>query len=401
MPPMRILFLLTQDLESPSGLGRYWPLACGLAKLGHEVTLAALHANFQSLTQTQFTQNGVHVQYVAPMHVLKTGNEKRYYPPTKLAQIVTQATLALTRAAWNTPADLIHLAKPHPMNSVAGLLAMRGRRVLLDCDDYEAGSGHFKGAWQRRGVAWFERNVPRWVRGVTTNTHFMQEKLQAWGVPPSHIYHLPNGVDSARFKPDPARVAALRAQWDVRGEPVIAFIGTMSLVSHPVNLLVDAFADLVRTHPAALLLLVGGGEDLAMIREQAAQVGVAARLRCVGRVPPSDVVNYYALADVSVDPVYDDEAARGRSPLKMFESWACGIPFVTADVGERRRSMGDPPAGGLVRAGDVPALADAIRQGVADGARWRALGHARVQAFEWDQLARGVAGFYQEMVETR
>ena len=31
---MRIIFLLTQDLESPSGLGRYWPLAKELARLG-------------------------------------------------------------------------------------------------------------------------------------------------------------------------------------------------------------------------------------------------------------------------------------------------------------------------------------------------------------------------------
>jgi glycosyltransferase involved in cell wall biosynthesis len=271
---------------------------------------------------------------------------------------------------------------------------------MLDCDDYEAGSGHFKGAWQRRGVAWFERNVPRWVRGVTTNTQFMQEKLASWGVPPSRIFHLPNGVDAARFaSPDPARVAALCAQWDLTGKQVVAFIGTMSLVSHPVNLLVDAFADLVRTHPAAILLLVGGGEDVARIKEQAEQIGVAARLRCVGRVPPADVRHYYALADVSVDPVYDDPAARGRSPLKMFESWACGVPFVTADVGERRRSMGDPPAGGLVRAGDAPALADALRQGLADGARWRALGHARVQEFEWDRLAGGVVGFYQRVLE--
>lgn len=397
---MRILFLLTQDLESPSGLGRYWPLASGLVKLGHRVSIAALHANFHALAQKRLTQNGVDVQYVAPMHVLKTGNEKRYYSPVKLTQIVAQATLALTRAAWRTPADLIHIAKPHPMNSVAGLLArLRGRHVLLDCDDYEAGSGHFKGAWQQWGVAFFERTVPRLVQGVTTNTGFMHEKLQTWGVLPARLYHLPNGVDSARFVPDPARVAALRAQWDLTGKQVVAFIGTMGLVSHPVNLLVDAFANLVQTHPDAILLLVGGGEDIPQIQGQAEQLGIAARLRFVGRVPPSDVVNYYALADVSVDPVYDNEAARGRSPLKMFESWACGVPFITADVGERRRSMGDPPAGGLVRPGDVSALTDAIRQGLADGERWRALGHARVKAFEWDQLTREVAGFYQRVME--
>ncbi len=46
---MRILFLLTQDLDSPSGAGRYQPMAKYLTKLGHQVTIAALHSNYFSL----------------------------------------------------------------------------------------------------------------------------------------------------------------------------------------------------------------------------------------------------------------------------------------------------------------------------------------------------------------
>lgn len=400
---MQILFLLTQDLESPSGLGRYLPLACGLSKLGHTAEIVALHSNFSALIEKNFIQNGIKVQYVAPMHVIKTGNEKRYYSSARLAQVAFRATLALSQAAWTTPANIVLIAKPHPMNSLAGLLAgLRGRCVVLDCDDYESGAGHFKRRWQRWSVAFFERNIPRIVRAVTTNTRFMQQKLQIWGVPPPRIFYLPNGVVSARFRtPDPARVAVLRQAWDLIGKKVIAFIGTVSLVSHPVNLLVDAFAEIVRTHPDVVLLLVGGGEDVARVKHQAEDLGVGAYLRWVGRVSPEEVVNYYALADVSVDPVYDNEAARGRSPLKMFESWACGVPFVTADVGERRRALGNPPAGILAQAGDAHALAEAIQQGLgeAEGARLRALGLAQVQEFEWDRLAVGVAEFYQHVLD--
>jgi hypothetical protein len=46
----KITFLLTQDLESPSGLGRYWPMARYLAALGHQVKIGALHSNFNSLS---------------------------------------------------------------------------------------------------------------------------------------------------------------------------------------------------------------------------------------------------------------------------------------------------------------------------------------------------------------
>jgi hypothetical protein len=73
---MKVLFLLTQDLESPSGLGRYFPLAREMALLGHQVTIAALHPDYQSLKIHRFDVEGVHVWYVAPMHVRKHGNVK-------------------------------------------------------------------------------------------------------------------------------------------------------------------------------------------------------------------------------------------------------------------------------------------------------------------------------------
>ena len=46
---MRIHFLLTQDLESPSGLGRYFPMARELVRLGHQVTISALHSDYANL----------------------------------------------------------------------------------------------------------------------------------------------------------------------------------------------------------------------------------------------------------------------------------------------------------------------------------------------------------------
>jgi hypothetical protein len=104
---MRILFLLTQDLESPSGLGRYWPLARALAKQEHQVKIAALHANFASLNTHQQKQDGVDIHYVAPMHVMKSGNQKNYYTPLQLLGVVLRATLALTGVALKTSTDLI------------------------------------------------------------------------------------------------------------------------------------------------------------------------------------------------------------------------------------------------------------------------------------------------------
>ncbi|MBU0511847.1 MAG: glycosyltransferase family 4 protein [Chloroflexi bacterium] len=401
---MRILFLLTQDLESPSGLGRYWPLARELARLGHQVRIAALHSDFSSLDARQQNLDGVEVHYVAPMHVIKTGNQKSYYRPHQLVWITLRAIWALSWAALKYPVDIIYVGKPHPMNSIAGLLvkALRHVSMIVDCDDYEAGSGRFSGQWQKDIIEFFEKRVPRYGKMVTTHTHFMRDNLISWGVPKEKIVYLPNGVDPGRFSPpDPKRVETERASLKLYEKKVVAYIGSLSLPSHPVNLLVEAFAHIHAAIPDTVLMIVGGGEDMIHLKTQATERGIESAIRFVGRVSPEDVPLYYALADVSTDPIYDNPAARGRSPLKLYESWICGIPFVTADVGDRAYLMGDPPAGVLVRPGDAESLAEAILQVLNDPAAaeaYRQRGLARIENYYWDRLVRPLNDIYLEKV---
>jgi len=399
---LRIAFLLTQSLESPSGLGRYWPLSKELVRLGHEVTILALHHDFHAVDQRCFTRDGVQVHYVGQMHVHKTGNRKEYFSPTHLIWITTLGTWRLTQAALQVPADVIHLAKPHPMNGMAGLAAcrLRGKYLYLDCDDYEAESNYFNGKWQQQGVIFFEDRLPLQAHGVTTNTYFMAQRLQGLGVSTERIVYIPNGVDRTRFsRPDLERVATLRTELGLNGHPVVCYLGSLSLASHAVDLLVEAFVLLSQWVPEVRLLLVGGGEAYESLQQQAQAAGVGERTVFVGRVAPERVIDYYHLANVSVDPARDDLAVRARSPLKLFESWAAGIPFVTADVGDRRELLGDPPAGLLAVPGDAESLAAAISEvlqnpDLANTLKCR--GQERVRSFYWEQLVKDFVRVYQD-----
>src|SRR5258705_7233236 len=102
---MHIQFLLTQDLESPSGLGRYWPLARHLARLGHEIEIAALHPSWQSLETRVFLRDRVRVKYVAQMHVRREGNRQTHFNPAQLLWVTAKATLGLAVAAMSTKAE--------------------------------------------------------------------------------------------------------------------------------------------------------------------------------------------------------------------------------------------------------------------------------------------------------
>lgn len=401
---MKILFLLTQDLESPDGAGRIFPLGRELARLGHQVSIAALHSNFRSLEKTHFWREGVEVIYCAQMHVHKMGNTKRYFSPLRLLQVSVQATWALIHIALQTRADIVHVNKPHPMNSLAGLAAKTLHRcpLVLDCSDYEAGTNFFTRAWQKRIVAWFEDQMPRHADALTAHAAFIRERLLSLGIEPGKIAYLPNGVDRERFGPvDDKELSGLRAALGLENKRVVAFIGTLTAHAHAVDLLVEAFQQVLKEIPESALMIVGGGENFERLQEKVHQCGIGTATVFCGRVPAAQVNQYYHLAEVSVDPVRDTDAVRARFPLKLFESWATGVPFVTSDVGDRHRLLEDPPAGLLVAPGDAGALAGGILRILKDpilAGELKRNGMERAGAFDWKILALDMEKVYRNLL---
>lgn len=398
---MKVTLLLTQSLESPSGAGRYLPIAKGLVRLGHEVTVLALHHDFKSLRQRSLTVDGVKICYVGQMHVRKVGNQKVYFSPVHLILASAVASFQLTRASLQLASDLYHICKPHPMNGIAGLIAkyLKRRRIFLDCDDYEAYSNRFTGTWQQQVVACFENNLPTFSSGITTNTLSMIERLENLGYPRNRIVYVPNGVErDFFFFINSTEVDLLRRRLNLCGYKVIIYVGSLSLVSHAVDLLLEAFAIVRQYENQAVLLLVGGGEDYENLKSQAASLGLGSHVRFVGRVPRELIPLYYRLADVSVDPVRNDVVAKFRSPLKIFESLAAGVPVVTGDIGDRRQYLDGGSAGKLVTPGDSHSLASGILEVLENPAmalQMRRAAESVREKYYWDVLIKDFVKLYE------
>jgi len=404
---MHILFLLTQDLDSPSGLGRYWPVARHLARRGHTVEIAALHPAWPTLARRAYEQDGVRVRYVAQMHIRRAGSRRTYFGPAALLWVTAWATLALARAAWRSRAEVVHIGKAQPMNGLAGWLAahLPRRRLYLDCDDYEAVSNHFGGGWQHGIVRWWEDRLPRVVRGVTVNTTFLFERCRRLGVPAERLRLVPNGYDPDRFAPPTsAQVAAVRRQWGVEAQPVILYLGSLSLSNHPLLLLLEAFARVLTQLPDAVLCLVGGGEDYDRLAREIEARGLSASVRLTGPVAADQAPAVYAASQVVVDPVADDDTARARSPLKVVEALACGVPVVTGDVGDRATLLAGGLVGRLVAPGSAPALAEGLLAiltqtltglGQAGGREQQAaLARQAAEPYRWDRLVPAFEALY-------
>ncbi|GAC1385797.1 MAG: glycosyltransferase [Herpetosiphon sp.] len=382
---MKIVFVMTMGIERPSGR-RYFGIARALCAAGHHVRLLALHPDLPRCANRRFVRDGVEVWYVGQMHARKIGKPSRF-APMELFQILVASTLGMLWGIVCSPADIYHLGKPQPINGLAaifGVMLLRGRRFYVDCDDDEVGSNQLTASWQRGVFAFWQWLVPRLARGITVNTSFLAARHAGRRCP---VVLVPNGVDLERQRRlPPAQSAALRTALRLDECRVIAYAGTVALHNHPVDLLIRAVALL----PPALnlrLLLIGDGEDLAAVRRLAHDRGIGHILQCTGQVPHAAVAPLLALAEVSVDPVVDNTVAKARSPLKIVESLAIGIPVLTGDVGDRAATLRDSSAGLVVAPGDPNALARGILAVLDRAPTEEATVRRQAEPYSWSRLA--------------
>jgi glycosyltransferase involved in cell wall biosynthesis len=359
--------LLTQSLESPGGGGRYLPLAKALVRRGYSVVMIALHHNYEQAKERHFTLEGVQVRYVAQMHVKKSGNIKTYFSPLQLVLISFWATVRLFWVSFFTPCDVVYVCKTQPMNGFAAwLLHLFLRKpVILDSDDYEAVNNRFSSKWQQRLVAGFEDWMPKFAAGITVGNSFIAQRFKEIGYPADQITLMPHGVERTFFELDSnglsARMAHLKRTWNIEeNHRVIVYVGSMSLVSHAVDLLIEAFSLVVEKHEDALLLMVGSGEDFVRLQQLAERMQLQEHIRFVGRVPIDEVVYYFQMGELSVDPLRRTLPAESSLSLKLLESIAAGVPCVTTDIGDRKEIV--QAAGIAVPPGDARQLAEGILQ---------------------------------------
>lgn len=215
-----------------------------------------------------------------------------------------------------------------------------------------------------------------------------REHLQTeWGVPPRKIVVFPNAVDVDRFRPDINARATIRSVLKLEANPVIMFLGNF-FAWHDVTTLLYAFAVVLKSHPAARLILVGDGEYRSAMEKRSADLGLSRALVFTGMVSPAEVPNYVAAADIAVVPYPPMRQKMWLSPLKLFEYMASGKAVVASAIGQISQVIRDRENGLLVPPGDSSALASALDTLLSDKSLCDALGkQARRDAelkYSWD-----------------
>ncbi|MDZ4089100.1 MAG: glycosyltransferase [Tabrizicola sp.] len=180
---------------------------------------------------------------------------------------------------------------------------------------------------------------------VVAITHFCRAQLMLFSKPAdwSKIAIVHCGVTPAAYRRAPGG----------NGKRV-AFVGRLDPVKGAL-LLIEAMAEVLKSHPDATLTLAGDGPARAGAEARAKALGIDGAVRFAGFMTQGQVADLLANSDMLVLPSF----AEGL-PVVYMEALASRIPVVASRVAGVQELVEDGVTGYAVPPGDLPTLVDRI-----------------------------------------
>ena len=231
-----------------------------------------------------------------------------------------------------------------------------------------------------KGNGW----VFRECEAIVPSAQQVADTCRSHRLDPARVHVVPNGVDTALFRPLPR--AETRAALGLPDGFLFVCAGRLSHekgTHHALRALALAGV------PDTSLLVVGDGAERSRLERLTSRLGLGERVVFLGAQPPEKMPALLASADAFLFPTERDEAA----PLVLPQAMACGLPVIASRRGGITEVIDRPGENGvLVPPGDVPALVEAAAKVHADeGLRTRLGAGALERVREAYTLERMVA----------
>lgn len=272
-----------------------------------------------------------------------------------------------------------------------GLLAQRARqagasRVLASTHGHEVG-------WSMLPVA---RSVLRRIGDdsdvVTFVSRYTRGRFASAFGRQAALEHLPPGVDTDRFSPDPASRVELRARYGLGQRPTVVCLSRL-VPRKGQDMLIRALPTVRQRVDGAALVIAGGGPYLETLRRLADRLRMSEHVTFTGGVPAADLPAYHAMADVFAMPCRTRGAGLDVEGLGIvfLEASATGVPVIAGCSGGAPETVRHNKTGLLVDGRSVNQIADAVTELLADPDRAAAMGAAGrdwvCAQWRWDALA--------------
>ncbi len=248
--------------------------------------------------------------------------------------------------------------------------------------------GHF-GSHARRVEAVNRRTARR----IFVVSRQLADILVSQGVDRERITVVPNAVTLERFDPTPRTDD---------GQVRFGFVGSLH-IWHGIDILLQAFEEVLAAVPNAHLHIVGAGPQSAEVAAAARRSAHPDRLHVHGSMGHDQIPAFLHDMDVLLAP-YPFLPRFYFSPLKLFEYLASGRAIAASAIGQIEEILADDVDGRLLPPGDVEALARCCIELAGDaGCRLRLGTAARrtANAHTWEQNARTILGHIADGIVSR
>jgi len=241
-----------------------------------------------------------------------------------------------------------------------------------------------------------ERAMARRADRVVTCSRYMRSHVaNVFGIPPSRITVIQNGIDPSDLEPVVPDLDALRARYAAPDERLVLLVGRL-VYEKGFHLALDALAPVIRALGNLRFVVAGTGTAEAELKRQARRLGLARHGAFLGWVGDDMLHSLYRVADLCIVPsIYEPFG------LVALEAMALGCLCVVADTGGLREVVpGDGTVGLRFPSRDSAALGVILERVLTDEeARAQLVAEARehVLRFDWVEVARQTRAVYRDL----
>jgi len=332
------VLIIVENLPCPFDR-RVWQEALALRAAGHEVSIICPKG--RGYEKGYELLDGVHIyRHALPVEADSALGYGLEYALALLMEFALALRIAVTRGF-----DVIHGCNPpDTIFLIARFFKLFGKRFIFDHHDinpelYEAKFG-------RRDV-WYRLlcRLERWTFAtadvsIATNESYRRIAIERGSMDPANVFVVRSGADLSRVRLLPPRPELRRGR-----KYLVGYVGVIGK-QEGLDLLLQAIAHL-RTElrrDDVHFIIVGGGTELAALRELAQRLSLGDCVEFTGRIPDAELWEIMSTADVCVNPDRANEMNDKSTMNKVLEYMALGKPIVQFDLTEGRFSAGESSA---------------------------------------------------------
>lgn len=361
-------FTTTEMKPEPSSVPPEWNVRrARLADRLQSVKVCHLSPIQQARDERAFTREslpavayGLQFAIVGPHSLSGKVESVQFVPVPKTRNRAVRILLSLRMLYWalKQDADIFHVHSPELVLTGLALKLLFRKRVVYDSrEDFPSmmlTKAYLPVKWRKpmsRIVARVEQLAARFLNGVITADSGSLRPLARTGKSKKLVlYNFPNlDFFPAIASPDKSYDLVYRGGLSERA-------GTFVLL--------QALRHLADQGIMPRLLLFGytdNADSEQKLRDAVKSLGIEDLVTLRGRIPHEAMAHVLSEARIAICPLQQIPKFMNNIPVKVFESWACGLPVIASDLPPIRPFFQRGNLGLLVKPGDPKDLADAIR----------------------------------------